>query len=145
MVTFVAGLPCSGKSTYIKNNFKNKKVIDIFEYQKIPFLTVTDIINGYNKAKLDLLNSALEEDVIMEHTLLKKCRRLEQIENLRNGGYTGEIHLIYFIPEEQTLKERALLRGFKENEVKDFIEANVNVLEIPDETEGFTSLTIIKE
>lgn len=148
MVTFVCGMPCVGKSTYIKKHFPNAEIIDIYNYQnKNGFCFVNDCFNWYEQAKVDLVEKALQTDVVVEHTLLKKNRRLEQIENLRNNGYTGEIHLVFINPDVETHKERLLQRKFKDYELDDFRNMHIDIMELPsdDDNEGFDSILIIKE
>ena len=111
MVTFVCGMPCVGKSTFIKNNFNDIETMDI------------------------------------EHTLLKKIRRLEQIKNLRDNGYAGEIHLIFINPPKSIHSKRLLMRDFKKHEIDDFRKMHLDIMELPEENdnEGFDSILIVEE
>lgn len=144
MITFVVGIPCCGKSSFIAENFPNAKTIDVRDYQKKKILSVQDIVIGYEMAKEDLLKAAMEGDVVMEHTLLKKSRRKEQIDFLRNGGYTGEIHLIFINPPVKVIKKRMLMRNVCED-ICSFLKMHCEILEMPTEEEGFTSIRIIED
>ena len=140
MITFICGIPCSGKSTYIKKFLPNKKIIDIFEYQqKEFFLTVDILLKCQQDALNDLLQEALKGDVVMEHTLLKKKRRDEQIKFLRDNGYDGEIHLVFLNPPFRELVKRGKERGVD----REFIRQHIESVELPTEDEEFTSVTII--
>ena len=148
MVTFVCGMPCVGKSTFIKNNFNDIETMDIFDYQnKHGFCSTVDVLKGYEQAKIDLVKKALQGDIVIEHTLLKKIRRLEQIKNLRDNGYVGEIHLIFINPPKSIHSKRLLMRDFKKHEIDDFRKMHLDIMELPEENdnEGFDSILIVEE
>ena len=142
MITFVCGVPCSGKTTFINKNFPNSIKLNIFDYQEDCFL-LQHYIDAQEKAKSDLLQIALLNDVVMEHTLLKKKRRLEQIEFLRNGGYDGEIHLIFLNPPMDILEKRTLQRHKTQSSLN-FLKNHSDIVELPTKEEGFTSVSILE-
>lgn len=141
-IVFVMGIPASGKSTYIKDNFKDYKVIDLYDFQENSF-TFEDIWKSYMDCK-DALIEAIKngEDVVMEHTLLKGIRRKIYIDAIRE--ITDEPIDIFLInPPLEILRERA-----KERKVyfdDEYILNQLNVLEIPTIDEGFRNVTIIEE
>ena len=142
LITFVCGVPCSGKTAFIEKNLPNQKVLDIFKYQeKKCFLTLQTMLECQSDAMHDLLEASKHGDVVMEHTLLKKYRRCEQISFLRKNGYDGEIHLIFLNPPLNELIKRGKERGVSE----DFIQSHLNILELPTDDEEFTSIKIIGE
>lgn len=142
LITFVCGVPCSGKTAFIEKNLPNQKVLDIFKYQeKKCFLTLQAMLECQSDAMHDLLEASKHGDVVMEHTLLRKERRSEQIDFLRSNGYDGEIHLVFLNPPFNELIKRG-----KERKVgRDFIKNHLDILELPTEDECFTSITIIGE
>jgi predicted kinase len=142
MITFVCGVPCAGKTTFINKNFPEVEKINIFDYQEDCFL-LQHYLNAQEKAKSDLLKVALNNDVVMEHTLLKRKRRIEQIEYLRNGGYEGEIHLIFLNPPI-TILEKRIMERHKTKSSLNFLKNHTDIVELPTEDEGFTSITILE-
>lgn len=142
MVTFVCGIPASGKSTYIRKNFPNTNILDILDFQKKqPVICVATVLQAQEEGMYALLEATKKGDVVMEHTLLRKQRRLDQIEFLRNNGYDGEIHLVFLNPPLDVLLERG--KGRKAD--KDSIFKNIETIELPTEDEPFTSIKIVGE
>lgn len=141
-ITFVMGLPASGKSTYIKNNFKDTKVIDLYDFQKNSF-TFEDIWKSYMDCK-DALIEAIKngEDVVMEHTLLKGIRRKIYIDAIREIT-NDPIDIIVINPPLEKLRDREKERKIYFND--ECILNNLKVLEIPTIEEGFNSVTIIEQ
>jgi len=78
MVIFVFGLPRSGKTIYIKENFPDFEHIDIFRFQRdLPFGCTLEerekqMLAEYEECRV-ALGEALKthENVVFEHTLLK--------------------------------------------------------------------------
>lgn len=141
-VVFVIGPPCAGKSYFIKNNFKNYEVVDLYDFQKdIPFITAQEVLISYEKAK-DALVKAIKEgkDVVLEHTLLKAKRRTPYIEAVREV-YDGDLECFAIIPNEKTYLARCKERGISEYSGK----ANYSIYEEPQKEEGFDEVYIIKE
>ena len=130
MITFVAGYPCSGKTTFIKENFKNKVVIDVYDFQKDKkFLSVYDVLKSYEDAANALLTACQNnKDVIFEHTLLKSIRRKE--------------YIYFLIPNEEKHKRFLSERGILNQE--SFINTHKDVVEIPTIEEGFCDVIIIE-
>lgn len=144
MITFVAGYPCSGKTTFIKENFKNKVVIDVYDFQKDKkFLSVYDVLKSYEDAANALLTACQNnKDVIFEHTLLKSIRRKEYIYFLRKNGINDDIRIYFLIPNEEKHKRFLSERGILNQE--SFINTHQNVVEMPTIEEGFCDVIIIK-
>jgi predicted kinase len=141
-VVFVIGPPCAGKSYFIKNNFKNYEIIDLYDFQKdIPFITAQEVLISYEKAK-DALVKAIKEgkDVVLEHTLLKAKRRIPYIEAVREV-YGGHLECFAIIPNEETYLRRCKERGVSEYSGK----VNYSIYEEPQKEEGFDEVYIIKE
>lgn len=149
-ITFVMGIACSGKSTYISENFKDRKIIDLYDFQENKF-TYQEIYNSYIETENALIKAIKNgEDVVLEHTLLKGIRRKMYIDAVRE--ITDEpIEIILINPEIKTMVNRRAERFglsldiepncFEDLELQ--IKEELSVLEIPTEDEGFSNVTII--
>ena len=146
-VTFVCGIPCSGKTTFIEKFYNGVKKLDIRDYQqRQKFCNVASLLVAQEDAMNDLSKIALQEDVVMEHTLLLRKRRLEQIKHLRENGYTGEINLYFIFPDKEKFVANFIKRNDSSVEIAEsFLKRHMETLELPDETEGFDKMFIIKE
>lgn len=144
MITFVCGVPCAGKTTFISKNFSDKTILNLFNYQENCYF-LNDFLKAEENIKKDLLEKALQgTEVIVEHTLLKRKRREEQINFLRDNGYKGEIHLIFLNPPLNILEERTIARHGTKNSLS-FLNNHLSILELPSNDEKFTSITIVEE
>ena len=143
-ITFVIGPACAGKSTYIKNNFSDFKVIDLYDFQKdYAFLGYNECVESYEKCK-DALIEAIKnnENVVMEHTLLKAIRRKVYIDAVKElGDY--EIECICIKPSPEVLNKRRKLRNIKSKIEWD--KEELDLLEIPTIEEGFSNVKLIEE
>lgn len=143
-IIFISGPACAGKSTFIKENFPNKRVIDLYDFQKdIRFFTFETIWQSYVDC-LEEMKKCInnKEDFVLEHTLLKAQRRAFYIEELRK--ITNEDIEIYFLyPSEETLtkqsKERKCFYGKKD------IQDQLELCELPTKEEGFSEVHIISK
>lgn len=144
MIIFVAGYPCSGKSTFINENFKDAKVIDVYDFQKDKkCLSYYDVIKSYEQAADELLNACHNnKTVVFEHTLLKSIRRKEYVYFLRRNGVKDDIKLYFLIPDEEKHKNFLIKRNIKNPE--DVIKSHKETVELPNETEGFSEIIIIE-
>ena len=146
-ITFVMGPATAGKSTYIKQNFKDCKIIDLWDIQKDMVMSATslsdNILTSYEICKQNLIEAVKNnEDVVLEHTLLRAIRRKIYIDAIKElGDY--EINCIVIKPDKKVLLERRKKRGLICNEKQ--IEEELNVLEIPTKEEGFSNIKIIEE
>ena len=140
-LTIVMGPSCSGKSHLIKERFSNAKVIDLYDFQERGFVTVESIWQSYVDCA-EALKEALKtgEDIVLEHTLLKRIRREWYIEQIREVT-NDEIKIICIVPTVDELVEHAKLRGLHMS--KSEAEAVLTVLEIPTRDEGYSSIEII--
>lgn len=143
-LTIVMGIPGSGKSHYIEENFKDRKVFDLYKYQvDYPILGIEEVIESYEKIKEDVVKALKDgEDVVMEHTLLKAARRKPYLDAFREA--TDEpIEIVLINPPKKVIaerkKERKIFRG------ESSIDAELEILEVPTEKEGFDKITIIEE
>jgi predicted kinase len=145
MITFVAGVPCSGKTEYIKRNYPNTQCVDVYDFQqKLPFITVDTVIASYVATYEKAFELSKNGDVIIEHTLLKRLRRQQAIEALREMGYNGDINIVFLMPSRELLIERATKREATKD-IKSFVDKHIELVEKPTEDEGFTSIKIVKE
>lgn len=140
-ITFVMGIACGGKSTYIKNNFSDRKVIDLYDFQKNRF-TVEQIWDSYMECKDSLIEAIKNnEDVVLEHTLLRAERRKIYIDAVKEVT-DCPIDIVLINPDIKTIQERKALRNCNSSETR--IREELEVLEIPTVEEGFDSVTIVE-
>lgn len=149
MIIFVFGLPCSGKSTFIKENFPDFKHIAIDHFQKdLPYGCTQEerqeqMLAEYEECKQALIEAIKENDnVVLEHTLLKAMRRVPYIEAVRSATDQG-ISAYVFNPSIETL-----MRMRKKDDIEAYREQINNeksVLEIPKDKDGFAEVHIITE
>lgn len=148
MICFVIGMPGVGKSTYIKENFKNEIIMDIFEYQN-----KYGVIEGYYKMMNDLKNIIVsperrDKSIIVEHTLLRKQRRKEYIDAIR--AVSDEDIVLVFIDKNDNKIYQQMLKRYKETEpdidkrtmenIKKQINAHRSLLEKPTSDEEFSKI-----
>lgn len=142
-LTIVMGPSNAGKSTYIRENLKGK-VFDLFDYQKV-LRTIDDVWRSYVECSNDLCSTLKEnpnESYILEHTLLKRIRREWYLEEIRKV-YAGPIEIICIKPSFETLKRNSEKRfGESISEVE--LKNSLDVLEIPTEDEGYSSVKIVE-
>ena len=140
-IVFVAGPPCAGKSTFIKKNFPDRKVIDIFTYQS-KRMSIQSLIKASEDCLKDILDSIKNnENIVIEHTLLKAIRREPYIKAIKE--ITNEnIEMYFCLPEIEEHKNRFKKRGIEVfgTEVEDYHE----IIEIPTIEEGFSIVAIQK-
>lgn len=139
-VAIVAGPPCAGKSTFIKKEFPNAHVIDVFDFQT-SMMTPADVMESYLKCR-DALIEALRtyDDVVLEHTLLKAKRRPMYIEAIRSVT-DAPIDMYYLKPSTEEYCRRLMRRKCFRND-KD-AEYMLNFGDIPIIEEGYNSVHII--
>lgn len=146
MITFICGVPCAGKTTYREKNFPAMQFVDVYDFQqKFAIKTPDNILRSYQLTIEKALELSQNGDVIIEQTLLKRKRREDAIKALRDGGYEGEIHLIFIAPPKKTIMKRAKEKLENEWGIEDFVNANLEVAELPTNDEDFASITIIKD
>ena len=142
-VAIVAGPACSGKSTFIKKTFPDRKVIDVFDFQDDRCVTPATVMRSYLDCR-DALVQALKDgyDVVLEHTLLKAKRRPMYIDAIRSVT-DADIEMYWFAPDVDTycgrLKARNCFLG--EEDAKFALEFG----DVPDVSEGYSKVTIITE
>lgn len=146
-VIFVMGIPCSGKSTYIKNNFPDATAIDLYDYQA-NIQTIEDVWKSYEAVKDEIIKRLESEDlVICEHTLLKAERREYYLHALKEAYPGINCEIILCRTDIDTYKRNHVARH-GEPATDDFIKNRYNgfleVLEEPTESEGFSKVSIHK-
>ena len=139
-IIFVIGPSCAGKSTYIKENLPDYKIIDLFDFQDYKFITVENIMKSYYDCKDALIEAIKEnENVVLEHTLLKAERRKIYIDAIKELG-NFDIDIVVIKPDINTLMKQKALRGTNIYQAQD----ELDLLEIPTKEEGFRNITIIE-
>lgn len=139
-IIFVMGFAGSGKSTYIKEQFKDMKVLDLYDYQENCW-TYDTVWDSYMRIKDDLIEAIKNnEDVVMEHTLLKAIRRKIYIDAVREVT-DCPISIVFVNPTREVLKERRKKRGLNFGDKN--IDMEMEVLEAPSLEEGFDKIDIV--
>lgn len=141
-VTIIMGPACSGKSFYIKSNYQNSTVIDLYDFQKKGFSNISDVWKSYEDCA-EALKKAIKENknVVLEHTLLKKIRREWYISQIRE--VTDEnIDIVCIAPSPETLCKRAKSRNININ--TEDAKKELSILELPTIDEGYANVKIIK-
>jgi predicted kinase len=143
-VIIVAGPTCSGKTTFIKNNFPNHTVIDLFDFQKdIVFASYENIMQSYIECR-DALVAALKrgEDVVLEHTLLKAMRREMYINAIRSVT-DAPVEMYFLMPSDEQL-----FKQMKERKYPGSIataQQMKQIAEIPTTSEGYAVVHVISD
>ena len=142
-IIIVMGPACAGKSTYIKRNFENFTVIDLYKYQE-QNSTIAKMAESYENCKQDFLKAVKEgKDVALEHTLLRASKRKEYIDAIRKIT-DCDIECICLCPSFKTIRERRKLRNcYYGGDLA--IQDALDVLEIPKTMEGFSSVILVKD
>ena len=140
-IIFVMGPSCAGKSTFIKKNFPDMKVLDLFEYEERIGFSIPAIKEAYKQIEKDLVNCVKNnEDIIMEHTLLKAIRREVYIKAIKEVSDSPIIGY-FLLPSDDEIKANAKKRRVKmsDSELKNVRE----ILDIPSIEEGFSEIHIV--
>ena len=140
-IIFVMGPSCAGKSTFIKKNFPDMKVLDLFEYEERIGFSIPAIKEAYKQIEKDLVNCVKNnEDIIMEHTLLKAIRREVYIKAIKEVSDSPIIGY-FLLPSDDEIKANAKKRRVKmsDSELKNVRE----ILDIPSVEEGFSEIHIV--
>lgn len=140
-IIFVMGPSCAGKSTFIKKNFPDMKVLDLFEYEERIGFSIPAIKEAYKQIEKDLVDCVKNnEDIIMEHTLLKAIRREVYIKAIKEVSDSPIIGY-FLLPSDDEIKANAKKRRVKmsDSELKNVRE----ILDIPSVEEGFSEIHIV--
>ena len=140
-IIFVMGPSCAGKSTFIKKNFPDMKVLDLFEYEERIGFSIPAIKEAYKQIEKDLVDCVKNnEDIIMEHTLLKAIRREVYIKAIKEVSDSPIIGY-FLLPSDDEIKSNAKKRRVKmsDSELKNVRE----ILDIPSVEEGFSEIHIV--
>ena len=140
-IIFVMGPSCAGKSTLIKKNFPDMKVLALFEYEERIGFSIPAIKEAYKQIEKDLVDCVKNnEDIIMEHTLLKAIRREVYIKAIKEVSDSPIIGY-FLLPSDDEIKANAKKRRVKmsDSELKNVRE----ILDIPSVEEGFSEIHIV--
>lgn len=142
-IIFVMGPSCGGKSTFIKNNFPEYKKLDLYDYEEKNGFSIPAIIQSYDEIKEDLIDAIKNnEDIVMEHTLLKAIRREVYIDAIKE--VTDSPIIGYFIlPSDEEIESNAKKRKVRLYEGE--LDNIRNILDIPTVDEGFAEVHIITQ
>ena len=146
-VIFVMGIPCSGKSSYIQNNFPDVATIDLYDYQA-NIQTIEDVWKSYESVKDEIIKRLGNEDVVIcEHTLLKAERREYYIHALKEAYPKINCEIILCRPDIDAYKRNYMARHGEpvtDDFIKNRYDGFLEVLEEPTEAEGFSKVSIYK-
>lgn len=134
-VVIVMGAPCSGKSTFIKEYFLERTVIDLLDFEKNRY-TIPEILKAYEECR-DALVQAIKDgkQVVLEHTLLRQIRRSMYVDAIREVT-DAPIHIYVMLPSEDKVKTYCK----KERISVDLYYDNLGLLELPTKEEGFDKI-----
>lgn len=143
-VIIVGGPAGAGKSTFIKEHFSDKTVIDLKDFQdKYRFLSYDNVVKSYEDCKEALVNAIKEgKDVVMEHTLLRAIRRDVYIKAIKEVT-NDDIVIYFFKPSMNLLAKRIEHRSGASGERS--ARVSLETLEVPTYDEGYTKIYIIKD
>lgn len=144
-IKIVMGIPCAGKSTFIKKHFPNSTKIDLYDFQKqYEFLNLFNTIQSYEDTRQALIKAIKnKEDVVLEHTLLKAIRREVYVKSIKD--ITDEPIDIYLIhPPLQRFKKNHIIRFGDEFNDEDLIQY-YELLELPTKEEGFANVYVVND
>lgn len=157
-IVFVIGLPASGKSYFIKENFPDAKVIDIFNYQNL-YDTYIDTVDSYMEVCKDLIHEITlneeynqgQDTIVLEHTLVKTYRRPLYLQAIQAmcGHYDLTIDCYYTLPTAKQYTEMWYRRQSMDLDMMfnyrvQESERMIKQFEIPIVEEGFNSVTQIE-
>ncbi len=129
-VIIMSGLPGAGKDTYIKNNFKDIKVISLDEIRKILKITPQkkqgEVINYAKEKALEYMRK--KETFIWNATNLTKSIRSKLVNLFMR--YNAKVKIIYIETSYENLLKRNETREAKVP--YSVIERMINILEIPE-------------
>lgn len=142
-VIIVAGPTCAGKSTFIKQNFPDRTVIDIYDFQQNCLINPDTILESYEACKVALQDALRSgKKVVLEHTLLCQKRRPMYIDAIRE--ITDEdIEMFFIIPTISEHMRRARQRNIKLT--VDYVRYMHEIAEVPTIIEGYSNVHIIRD
>lgn len=155
-VVFVVGPNASGKTWFIENHAERicpgAKRLNVFDYQT----RVDKEHRGQKISEFSILHQANEEllndivslakkgdNVVVEHTLFKRKRRLPYVDAIRQAADTS-IMIYVMWPSDERLKENIKSRADRISfgRVKEEMET---VIELPNSAEGFDQIYIVTD
>ena len=141
-ITFVMGIPGAGKSTYIKEHFKDRKILDLWDFQTHA-ISYDEVWKSYLDIQKELIEAIKnDEDVVMEHTLLKGIRRKMYIDSVKEVTDCPIECIIINPPRIELSKRRTERFG---DDCDETLNMYYDALEIPTVEEGFSKITIIED
>ena len=150
-IVFVIGPPGAGKSTYVKKEFPNAEVVDLWNFQKFTSATVESVWKSYQdceKALKEALERAKKKEeageqatVVLEHTLLMAKRRPMYVSAVREiTDDPIEVHVVY--PNLREYKRRCREAGLFSGE---YVQLDAyEMFESPKPEEGFSETVYVE-
>lgn len=149
---FLIGLPCSGKSTYVSNNFKDIPVASsdnhIESFAKALGKTYGEVF----KSHIDAAQNAMYEDVlrftrnrtsfVWDQTNLTVKSRKTKITPLMQADFN--VHAYYFNVSLETMLKRNKIRANEGKMIPESVLLNMaSIVRWPSYDEGFAKLNLI--
>lgn len=136
------GPPCAGKSYFIRHNFPDFTVVDLFDFQEGIGSDKEAIMQSYEDTKNALIDSLKKNnDTVLEHTLLKAIRRRAYIDAVRENSQSP-IDVYVIVPDYEEWKRNSDLRGCWS--FQEMYEGYIKTLEMPTQEEGFANIYVVK-
>lgn len=140
-IKIVAGPMCAGKSTFIKKNFPNHTVVDLYDFQDGIIGTYADVMRSYEECRDELVKAIQRgDDVVLEHTLLKQCRRPMYIDAIRSVT-DEDIEMYFILPSIDEHIKYAQARNIGAD--KQYLEGIRSIIELPTIEEGYSAVHLI--
>ena len=152
-VLMLIGPPAIGKTTFAKSlAAKHDSIfIDLKDFQP-KYMSWEDIQKSYDMAEKELRKAVSSKEnenklIIFEHTLLKKKRRPQYINAIKEENSSITIDCIVLSPKEETFYRNV------DSRFSDFVETDYvreeyisafDVFEMPTLDEGYRSIGVIK-
>ena len=155
-IVFIIGANATGKSRFIQQHAEricpDARILNVFDYQT----KVRKEQEGKRVSEFDILFQANEEllndivslakageNVIVEHTLFKRKRRLPYVDAIRQAA-DASVSVYVMRPSDERLKENLSFRSIEN--AFDRIRGDMeNVIESPNRAEGFDHIFIVDD
>ena len=133
-ITIVLGVPCSGKSYFINKHFKDANVIDIYDIQERLNNDASIVVSQEIFRFKTIINILLKESTVLECLLLKRKRRIQLIEDIKEIT-NQKINLYFMCPSEQEYNSYLTKRNQYEYDMHTW-----DIMEYPLYLEGFDNI-----
>lgn len=144
-IIFIIGANAAGKSTYIQKNFLNRnyEILDVRDYQQKLYKDPdTRRLSLYDRtwiAQNQVIDDAIKlllenKNVVMEHTLFKRKRRITYIDRIKKAAPDTRIEIYVINPSLERWQENAKKRDSSAQTWQ------LEEIEFPDSAEDFDAI-----